>query len=411
MSQAIAILSAVRTPMGGMMGSLSAVPAPELGAVVIRAAVERAGLHADQLDEVIMGCVLGAGLGQAPARQAALAAGVSQATACSTVNKVCGSAMMSVMMAGNALRAGQSKVIVAGGMESMSRAPYLIPQGRQGYRFGSAQMLDHMQYDGLQDAYQGVPMGNFAESCANKYNFSRELQDDYAIESLRRANTAIEQGLFDAEIAPVTIKGRKGDTVVQIDEQPGNARPDKIPQLRPAFQKDGTVTAANASSISDGAAALSLMMADDAAAAGLKPIALIHGYDQSSQEPEWFTTAPVSAISKTLARVGWSVADVDIWEVNEAVAVVAMAAMKELGIDHDKLNVNGGACALGHPIGASGSRIIVTLLHALQQRGGKKGIASLCIGGGEATARALELVDDARLTPRTCPGSRCVSLR
>ena len=392
MSQAIAILSAVRTPMGGMMGSLSAVPAPELGAVVIRAAVERAGLHADQLDEVIMGCVLGAGLGQAPARQAALAAGVSQATACSTVNKVCGSAMMSVMMAGNALRAGQSKVIVAGGMESMSRAPYLIPQGRQGYRFGSAQMLDHMQYDGLQDAYQGVPMGNFAESCANKYNFSRELQDDYAIESLRRANTAIEQGLFDAEIAPVTIKGRKGDTVVQIDEQPGNARPDKIPQLRPAFQKDGTVTAANASSISDGAAALSLMMADDAAAAGLKPIALIHGYDQSSQEPEWFTTAPVSAISKTLARVGWSVADVDIWEVNEAVAVVAMAAMKELGIDHDKLNVNGGACALGHPIGASGSRIIVTLLHALQQRGGKKGIASLCIGGGEATAMAIELV-------------------
>lgn len=392
MSQAIAILSAVRTPMGGMMGSLSAVPAPELGAVVIRAAVERAGLHADQLDEVIMGCVLGAGLGQAPARQAALAAGVSQATACSTVNKVCGSAMMSVMMAGNALRAGQSKVIVAGGMESMSRAPYLIPQGRQGYRFGSAQMLDHMQYDGLQDAYQGVPMGNFAESCANKYNFSRELQDDYAIESLRRANTAIEQGLFDAEIAPVTIKGRKGDTVVQIDEQPGNARPDKIPQLRPAFQKDGTVTAANASSISDGAAALSLMMADDAAAAGLKPIALIHGYDQSSQEPEWFTTAPVSAISKTLARVGWSVADVDIWEVNEAFAVVAMAAMKELGIDHDKLNVNGGACALGHPIGASGSRIIVTLLHALQQRGGKKGIASLCIGGGEATAMAIELV-------------------
>tara|TARA_B110000046_G_C13025317_1_gene413666 strand:- start:4734 stop:5870 length:1137 start_codon:yes stop_codon:yes gene_type:complete len=378
--------------MGGMMGSLSAVPAPELGAVVIRAAVERAGLHADQLDEVIMGCVLGAGLGQAPARQAALAAGVSQATACSTVNKVCGSAMMSVMMAGNALRAGQSKVIVAGGMESMSRAPYLIPQGRQGYRFGSAQMLDHMQYDGLQDAYQGVPMGNFAESCANKYNFSRELQDDYAIESLRRANTAIEQGLFDAEIAPVTIKGRKGDTVVQIDEQPGNARPDKIPQLRPAFQKDGTVTAANASSISDGAAALSLMMADDAAAAGLKPIALIHGYDQSSQEPEWFTTAPVSAISKTLARVGWSVADVDIWEVNEAFAVVAMAAMKELGIDHDKLNVNGGACALGHPIGASGSRIIVTLLHALQQRGGKKGIASLCIGGGEATAMAIELV-------------------
>ena len=392
MSQAIAILSSARTPMGGMMGSLSAVPAPELGAVAIRAAIERAGLNTDQLDEVIMGCVLGAGLGQAPARQAALAAGVSQATACSTVNKVCGSAMMSVMMAGNALRAGQSKVIVAGGMESMSRAPYLIPQGRQGYRFGSAQMLDHMQYDGLQDAYQGVPMGNFAESCATKYDFSRELQDDYAIESLRRANAAIDQGLFDAEIAPVTIKGRKGETVVQIDEQPGNARPDKIPQLRPAFQKDGTVTAANASSISDGAAAMTLMMADEAEAQGLTPIALIHGYDQSAHEPEWFTTAPVSAINKTLTRVGWSVADVDVWEVNEAFAVVAMAAMKELGIDHDKLNVNGGACALGHPIGASGSRIIVTLIHALQQRGGKKGIASLCIGGGEATAMAIELV-------------------
>jgi len=392
MSQAIAILSAARTPMGGMMGSLSAVPAHELGAVAIRAAVERAGLNPDQLDEVIMGCVLGAGLGQAPARQAALAAGISKATACSTVNKVCGSAMMSVMMAGNALRAGQSKVIVAGGMESMSRAPYLIPQGRQGYRFGSAEILDHMQYDGLQDAYQGVPMGNFAERCATKYDFSRELQDDYAIESLRRANTAIDQGLFDAEIAPVTIKGRKGEAVVQIDEQPGNARPDKIPQLRPAFQKDGTVTAANASSISDGAAAMTLMMADEAEAQGLTPIALIHGYDQSAHEPEWFTTAPVSAINKTLTRVGWSVADVDVWEVNEAFAVVAMAAMKELGIDHDKLNVNGGACALGHPIGASGSRIIVTLIHALQQRGGKKGIASLCIGGGEATAMAIELV-------------------
>ncbi len=392
MSQAIAILSSARTPMGGMMGSLSAVPAPELGAVAIRAAIERSGLNTDQLDEVIMGCVLSAGLGQAPARQAALAAGVSQATACSTVNKVCGSAMMSVMMAGNALRAGQSKVIVAGGMESMSRAPYLIPQGRQGYRFGSAEMLDHMQYDGLQDAYQGLPMGNFAENCANKYDFSRELQDDYAIESLRRANAAIDQGLFDAEIAPVTIKGRKGETIVQIDEQPGNARPDKIPQLRPAFQKDGTVTAANASSISDGAAAMTLMMADEAEAQGLTPIALIHGYDQSAHEPEWFTTAPVSAINKTLTRVGWSVEDVDVWEVNEAFAVVAMAAMKELGIDHNKLNVNGGACALGHPIGASGSRIIVTLIHALQQRGGKKGIASLCIGGGEATAMAIELV-------------------
>ena len=392
MSQAIAILSAARTPMGGMMGSLSAVASPDLGAVAIAAALERAGLDSNEIDEVIMGCVLSGGVGQAPARQAALAAGINKATPCTTVNKVCGSAMMSVMMAGNALRSGQSKIVVAGGMESMSRAPYLIPQGRQGYRFGSAEMLDHMQYDGLQDAYQGVAMGNFAESCANKYKFSREDQDAYAIESLRRANAAIDQGLFSAEIAPVTISSRRGDTIVDTDEQPGNARPDKIPQLRPAFAKDGTVTAANASSISDGAAALTLMMADEAEARGLKPIALIHSYDQSAQEPEWFTTAPVTAIKKTLERVGWTVDDVDLWEVNEAFAVVAMAALHEIGMSHDKLNVNGGACALGHPIGASGSRIIVTLIHALQQHGGKKGIASLCIGGGEATAMAIELV-------------------
>ncbi len=392
MSGPIAILSAARTPMGGMMGSLSSVSSPQLGAVAISAAIERSGLDQAQFNEVIMGSVLTAAVGQAPARQAALGAGMDKSTTCTTINKVCGSAMMSVMMAGNALRAGQSKAVVAGGMESMSRAPYLIPQGRQGYRFGSAEMLDHMQYDGLQDAYQAVAMGNFAESCANKYNFSREDQDAYAIESLRRANAAIDQGLFDNEIAPVTIASRKGETVVSVDEQPGNARPDKIPQLRPAFAKDGTVTAANASSISDGAAALTLMMADEAEAQGLKPIALIHGYDQTAQEPEWFTTAPVSAINKTLARVGWSVDDVDLWEVNEAFAVVAMAALHEIGMPHDRLNVNGGACALGHPIGASGARIIVTLIHALQQQGGKKGIASLCIGGGEATAMAIELV-------------------
>ena len=392
MSGPIAILSAARTPMGGMMGSLSSVSSTQLGAVAISAAIERSGLDQAQFNEVIMGSVLTAAVGQAPARQAALGAGMDKSTTCTTINKVCGSAMMSVMMAGNALRAGQSKAVVAGGMESMSRAPYLIPQGRQGYRFGSAEMLDHMQFDGLQDAYQAVAMGNFAESCANKYNFSREDQDAYAIESLRRANAAIDQGLFDNEIAPVTIASRKGETVVSVDEQPGNARPDKIPQLRPAFAKDGTVTAANASSISDGAAALTLMMADDAEAQGLKPIALIHGYDQSAQEPEWFTTAPVSAINKTLARVGWSVDDVDLWEVNEAFAVVAMAALHEIGMPHDRLNVNGGACALGHPIGASGARIIVTLIHALQQHGGKKGIASLCIGGGEATAMAIELV-------------------
>ena len=392
MSKPIAILSAARTPMGGMMGSLSSASSPELGAVAIQAAIDRAGLDKANIDEVIMGSVLTAAVGQAPARQAALAAGIGKATPCTTVNKVCGSAMMSVMMAGNALRSAQSSLVVAGGMESMSRAPYLIPQGRQGYRFGSAEMLDHMQYDGLQDAYQGLAMGNFAESCATKYQFSREDQDAYAIESLRRANAAIEQGLFSREIAPVTITSRKGDIVIDTDEQPGNARPDKILQLRPAFVKEGTVTAANASSISDGAAALTLMMADEAEAQGLKPIALIHGYDQVAQEPEWFTTAPVTAINNTLQRVGWSVEDVDLWEVNEAFAVVAMAALKEIGMPHERLNVHGGACALGHPIGASGSRIIVTLIHALQQRGGKKGVASLCIGGGEATAMAIEIV-------------------
>ena len=339
-----------------------------------------------------MGCVLSAGLGQAPARQAALAAGLAQSTACTTINKVCGSAMKSIMMASNALRAGQASAVVAGGMESMSRAPYLIPQGRQGYRFGHGQLLDHMQFDGLQDAYQGVAMGLFAEKCAGKYTFTREMQDAYAIESLRRANLAIANGWFSNEIAPVTIASRRGDTVVDTDEQPGKAKPEKIPQLNPAFDKNGTVTAANASSISDGAAALTLMMADEAEARGLRPIALIHGFDQSAHEPEWFTTAPVSAINKTLKRVGWAVSDVDLWEINEAFAVVAMAAMQEIGIPHDKLNVHGGACALGHPIGASGARIIVTLIHALQQHGGKKGIASLCIGGGEATAMALELV-------------------
>ena len=392
MSKPIAILSASRTPMGGMMGSLSAVSAADLGAAAISAALEKATLSVAEIDEVLMGCVLSAGVGQAPARQAALAAGLTQDTPCTTINKVCGSAMKAVMMGCNALRAGQATTVVAGGMESMSRAPYLIPQGRQGYRFGSAQMLDHMQYDGLQDAYQGVAMGLFAEKCADKYSFSREQQDAYAIESLRRANAAIDNGWFDQEIAPVTISSRRGDVVVDTDEQPGNAKPEKIPTLRPAFEKNGTVTAANASSISDGAAALTLMMADEAEARGLEPIALIHGFDQSAHEPEWFTTAPVSAINKTLERVGWTVDDVDLWEVNEAFAVVAMAAMHELKIPHEKLNVHGGACALGHPIGTSGARIIVTLIYALQQHGGRKGIASLCIGGGEGTAMAIELV-------------------
>ena len=392
MSNPIAILSAMRTPMGGMMGSLSSLSASDLGGVAIRSAISKSGLNASDIDEVLMGSVLTAGQGQAPARQAALAAGLPVSTPCTTVNKVCGSAMKSIMLGGNALRSGQASVVVAGGMESMSGAPYLLPQARQGYRFGHAQMLDHMQYDGLQDAYQGVAMGNFAETCASKYQFSREMQDVFAMESLSRAKQAIEKGYFANEVAPVTLSTRRGDVVVDTDEQPGNAKPEKIPQLRPAFQKDGSVTAANASSISDGAAALTLMMSDEAEARGLKPIALIHGYDESAQEPEWFTTAPVTAVQKTLKRVGWSIDEVDLWEINEAFAVVAMAAMHELSIPHSKLNVHGGACALGHPIGASGARILVTLIHAMQRRGDKKGMASLCIGGGEATAMAIEFV-------------------
>ena len=392
MSNPIAILSAMRTPMGGMMGSLSSLSASDLGGVAIRSAISKSGLNASDIDEVLMGSVLTAGQGQAPARQAALAAGLPVSTSCTTVNKVCGSAMKSIMLGGNALRSGQASVVVAGGMESMSGAPYLLPQARQGYRFGHAQMLDHMQYDGLQDAYQGVAMGNFAETCASKYQFSREMQDVFAMESLSRAKQAIEKGYFANEVAPVTLSTRRGDVVVDTDEQPGNAKPEKIPQLRPAFQKDGSVTAANASSISDGAAALTLMMSDEAEARGLKPIALIHGYDESAQEPEWFTTAPVTAVQNTLKRVGWSIDEVDLWEINEAFAVVAMAAMHELSIPHSKLNVHGGACALGHPIGASGARILVTLIHAMQRRGDKKGMASLCIGGGEATAMAIEFV-------------------
>ena len=392
MSKPIAILSAVRTPIGGMMGSLATLSASDLGGIAIAAALEKSGLKASQVEEVIMGSVLTAGQGQAPARQAALKAGLNKSTSCTTINKVCGSAMKSIMLAGNALRSGQSEVLVAGGMESMSKAPYLLPQARQGYRFGHAQMLDHMQYDGLQDAYQDVAMGFFAESCANKYQFSRDMQDAYALESLRRANQAIDHDYFAAEIVPVTVMSRRDSVLVSSDEQPGNARPDKIPQLKPAFQKDGSVTAANASSISDGAAALTLMMADQAAEQGLKPIAIIHGYDESAQEPEWFTTAPVTAIQNTLKRVGWTLDEVDLWEINEAFAVVAMAAMRELGISHEKLNVHGGACALGHPIGASGARIVVSLIHAMIRRGDKRGVASLCIGGGEATAMAIEII-------------------
>ena len=392
MSNPIAILSGTRTPMGSMLGALSSVTAPSLGAVAISSAVERSGLDCSDIDEVLMGSVLSAGQGQAPARQAALKAGLPESTLCSTINKVCGSAMKSMILGGNTLRSGQAKVVVAGGMESMSNAPYMLPQARQGYRFGQSTMLDHMQYDGLQDAYKQAAMGEFAELCANKYSFSREDQDKYALESLHRANMAISNGYFVDEITPVTVSSRHGEIVVSTDEQPGKARPDKIPLLKPAFKKDGSVTAANASSISDGAAAVVLMMANEAESRALSPIALIHGYDESAQEPDWFTTAPISAITKTLKRVGWAAEDVDLWELNEAFAVVPMAAMRELNIPHDKLNVHGGACALGHPIGASGARIVVTLIHAMKRRGDSKGIASLCIGGGEATAIAVELV-------------------
>ena len=392
MSNPIAILSGTRTPMGSMLGALSSVTAPSLGAVAISSAVERSGLDCSDIDEVLMGSVLSAGQGQAPARQAALKAGLPESTLCSTINKVCGSAMKSMILGGNTLRSGQAKVVVAGGMESMSNAPYMLPQARQGYRFGQSTMLDHMQYDGLQDAYKQAAMGEFAELCANKYSFSREDQDKYALESLHRANMAISNGYFVDEITPVTVSSRHGEIVVSTDEQPGKARPDKIPLLKPAFKKDGSVTAANASSISDGAAAVVLMMANEAESRALSPIALIHGYDESAQEPDWFTTAPISAITKTLKRVGWAAEDVDLWELNEAFAVVPMAAMRELNIPHNKLNVHGGACALGHPIGASGARIVVTLIHAMKRRGDSKGIASLCIGGGEATAIAVELV-------------------
>ena len=392
MSNPIAILSGTRTPMGSMLGALSSVTAPSLGALAISSAVERSGLDCSDIDEVLMGSVLSAGQGQAPARQAALKAGLPESTLCSTINKVCGSAMKSMILGGNTLRSGQAKVVVAGGMERMSNDPYMLPLARQGYRFGQSTMLDHMQYDGLQDAYKQAAMGEFAELCANKYSFSRKDQDKYALESLHRANMAISNGYFVDEITPVTVSSRHGEIVVSTDEQPGKARPDKIPLLKPAFKKDGSVTAANASSISDGAAAVVLMMANEAESRALSPIALIHGYDESAQEPDWFTTAPISAITKTLKRVGWAAEDVDLWELNEAFAVVPMAAMRELNISHNKLNVHGGACALGHPIGASGARIVVTLIHAMKRRGDSKGIASLCIGGGEATAIAVELV-------------------
>lgn len=392
MNDPVVIAGLARTAMGGMMGALSGVGVGELGAVAIRAALERAQVAPDQIDEVLMGCVLPAGVGQAPARQAALGAGIPVGACATTVNKMCGSGMKTVMMACDALLAGQARVLVAGGMESMSNAPYLLPKARGGYRLGHGELLDHMYTDGLQDAYSGGLMGAFAEQCAGKYQFTREQQDAYAVESLRRANAAIAEGKFKAEIAPVTVKSRSGDQVVDMDEQPGNARVDRIPSLKPAFKKDGTVTAANASSISDGAAALVLMRQSEAVQRGLRPLAVIRGYTQFAQEPEWFTTAPVGALKRLFAQTGWTPGEVDLYEINEAFAVVAMAAMRELDLPHTKVNVHGGACALGHPLGASGARIIVTLLGALETYGLNKGVASLCIGGGEATAIAVERV-------------------
>ena len=387
----IVIVGMARTPMGGLLGDLSTVPASELGAIAIRGALESAGLEAEAVNETVMGCVLPAGQGQAPARQASLKAGVPQATGAVTVNKMCGSGMQAMMQAHDSLVAGSRKVVVAGGMESMSLAPHLLPTGRTGVKYGNATMLDHMALDGLTDAYKGEPMGVFAELCAEHYQFTRDSQDAYAIESLKRAQRAIEDGSFDGEVVPVTIKTRAGYVEVKTDEQPPKARFDKIPGLRPAFKKDGTVTAANASSISDGAAAVVMMAQSEAEKRGLKPLAVLKAHADHAQAPEWFTTAPVKAIQNVLDKAGWSVSDVDLFEVNEAFAVVAMAAIHELGLDHDKVNVNGGACALGHPIGASGARICVTLINALKKRGLKRGVASLCIGGGEATAVAIEL--------------------
>nr|WP_294864931.1 acetyl-CoA C-acyltransferase [uncultured Pseudogulbenkiania sp.] len=392
-NQSIVIVGMARTPMGGLQGSLSPLTASELGAVAMAAAVERAGIDAASVDEVIMGCVLPAGQGQAPARQASLKAGLPLATGCTTINKMCGSGMKAVMLAHDLLLAGSAKVMVAGGMESMSNAPYLIPKARGGLRLGHGELKDHMFLDGLEDAYdKGKLMGVFAELCAERFGFSRVAQDEFALSSLARAVAAIESGAFAGEIAAVKLPGRSSETVVDTDEQPLKARPDKIPSLKPAFKPDGTVTAANASSISDGAAALVLMSEDEARARGLTPLARIVGHSTFAQEPSWFTTAPVGAMRQLFAKTGWQADEVDLFEINEAFAVVTMAAMQELGLPYDKVNVNGGACALGHPIGASGARILVTLIAALQRRGGKKGVASLCIGGGEATALALELV-------------------
>lgn len=387
----VVIVAARRTPIGAFQGALSGATATELGGTAIAAAIEAARIDAADVDQVLMGCVLPAGLGQAPARQAAIHAGIPTGTATTTVNKMCGSGMATIMLGHDLIRAQSAAVVVAGGLESMSNAPYLLPKARGGYRMGHQEVIDHMFYDGLQDPWQGLMMGHYADATAEKYGFSRDDQDQYAIESVKRAQAAVADGIFDEEISPVTIKGRKGETTVAADETPGTVNVDKIPDLRPAFNKDGTVTAATSSSISDGAAATVLMTAAEADKRGLTPLATLVGHSSFAQEPAWFTTAPVSAIKNLQTQLGWSANDVDLYEINEAFAVVTMAAMREVGIDHAKVNVNGGACALGHPIGATGARITTTLIYALKARGLKRGIASLCIGGGEAVAVAIEI--------------------
>ena len=393
MNDPIVIVSAARTPMGAFQGDFSSVSANELGAVAIKAAVERAGIAPADVQEIIMGNCLMAGQGQAPARQAGIKAGLPVSAGATTISKMCGSAMKAAMMAFDGLTAGSVDVVVAGGMESMTNAPYLLPKARGGYRMGHGKIMDHMMLDGLEDAYEeGRSMGTFGEDCAAKYHFSRADQDAYAMESVKRAQSATASGAFKWEIAAVTVKGRAGETVIDKDEGPLKAKPEKIPTLKPAFKKDGTITAAASSSINDGAAALVLMRKSTADKMGLKPIAKLLAHATHSQEPEWFTTAPIGAIEKLYKKVGWTSDDVDLFEINEAFAVVPMAAMHEHKIPHEKINVNGGACALGHPIGASGARIMVTLMGALKARGLKKGVAALCIGGGEGTAVALELV-------------------
>jgi acetyl-CoA C-acetyltransferase len=386
----IVIVSAKRTPIGAFLGALSPLSAVQLGSAAIKAALEAGSVSATDVQEVIMGCVLPANLGQAPARQAALGAGVPIATPTTTVNKMCGSGLKAVMMAADQIRAGGASIVVAGGLESMSNAPYLLPKARSGYRMGHGEIIDHMLKDGLQSPFDGKSMGCFADACASRYDFSRTQQDAFATESVRRATQALQAGEFDVEVTPVTVKGRKGETVIARDETPGTCDVSKIAAMKPAFTKDGTVTAASSSSISDGAAALVVMSAQAAAERGLKPLARILAYASHAHEPEWFTTAPVGAIRKVLTQLNWKPHDADLYEINEAFAVVTMAAMRDVDIDHARVNVNGGACALGHPIGATGARILTTLIHVLRRRGGRRGIASLCIGGGEAVALAVE---------------------